>query len=231
MHVKFIVGVALSFLLLPLMSDAADEEIVPRELTFPSPDGGLVSADLYGSGTHAVVLAHGRIFDKASWRPLATRLAIEGLVALPIDFRGYGISKAGEQQGALYNDVLAAIAYLQEAGFKAVSVIGASMGGGAAARAAIESSVGAIDCLILLSPVPVEEPAAIQARVLLYVVSGEERLAATVKEQYSMAPEPKHLEILDGDAHAQHIFKTNRGNELTELIVEFLLATPDSLGR
>ena len=217
-----IVFICLIFHMTPMVSSFAEEEKSWREVTFPSPDGGTVSADLYGSGDHGVVLAHGRIFDKQSWRSLALRLEQEGLMALSIDFRGYGSSQAGEQEGALYNDVLAAITYLGESGVKKVSVIGGSMGGGAAARAAVESEAGDIDRLILLSPVPIENPEAIRADSILYVVSAEEGMFAAVKSQYEKAPEPKRLETLAGDAHAQHIFKTNLGPDLTELIVEFL---------
>ena len=143
-------------------------------------------------------------------------------MALSIDFRGYGSSQAGDQEDALYNDVLAAIAHLGDSGVLKVSVIGGSMGGGAAARAAVESKAGSIDRLILLSPVPIEQPEAISADSILYVVSAEERLFAAVKSQYEKAPEPKRLEVLAGDAHAQHIFRTRMGSDLTELIVEFL---------
>lgn len=212
----------LIILLTPMMSFSAEEETAWHEVTFPSPDGGTVSADLYGSGDHGVVLAHGRIFDKQSWRPLALRLEQEGLVVLSIDFRGYGSSQAGEQEGAIFNDVLGAITYLHDAGIKKVSVIGGSMGGVAAARAAVESEAGDIDRLILLSPAPVEHPEAILAGSILYVVSAEEGLFEAVKSQYEKAPEPKRLEIFAGAAHAQHIFKTSLGPDLTELIVEFL---------
>ncbi len=227
MRTKAIVFLCLVFLMMPMASSFAEEEISWREVTFSSPDGGSVSADLYGRGDHGVVLAHGRIFDKESWRPLALRLEQEGLMALPIDFRGYGSSQSGEQEGALYNDVLAAITYLRDSGVKKVSVIGGSMGGGAAARAAVESEVGDIDRLILLSPVPVEHPEAIRADSILYVVSAEEGMFAAVESQYEKAPEPKRLEILAGDAHAQHIFKTSLGPGLTEFIVEFLTVDED----
>ena len=222
MRAKSILIVCLIFLMTPMVPFSAEEETAWHEVTFPSPDGGTVSADLYGSGDHGVVLAHGRIFDKQSWRPLALRLEQEGLVVLSIDFRGYGSSQAGEQEGALFNDILGAITYLHDAGLKKVSVIGGSMGGGAAARAAVESEAGDIDRLILLSPVPIEHPEAIRADAILYAVSAEEGLFEAVKSQYEKTPEPKRLETLAGDAHAQHIFKTSLGPDLTELIVEFL---------
>src|SRR5437870_3897746 len=36
--------------------------------SFPTEDGGLISADLYGKGARGVVLAHGGRFTKESWR-------------------------------------------------------------------------------------------------------------------------------------------------------------------
>ena len=207
-------------------TDVPDAHRDWREVRFPSSDGGMVSADLYGEGEHAVVLAHGRIFDKESWRPLALKLAGEGFVALPIDFRGYGASTAGTNEAALHRDVLAAISYLQGQGNQKISVIGGSMGGGAAARAAVESEPGAVHRLILLSPVPIEKPEAIRADAILYVVSREERMYALIQRQYERAPEPKRLEVLEGDAHAQHIFKTELGGALEELILDFLSDLP-----
>lgn len=41
----------------------------PRQVSFPTQDGGLVYADLYGKGDKGVVLAHGGRFDKESWEP------------------------------------------------------------------------------------------------------------------------------------------------------------------
>ena len=36
-------------------------------VSFPTRDGGVVDADVYGEGAHGVVLAHGGRFTKASW--------------------------------------------------------------------------------------------------------------------------------------------------------------------
>lgn len=35
-------------------------------VTFPTEDGGLIFADVYGTGSHGVVLAHGGRFNKES---------------------------------------------------------------------------------------------------------------------------------------------------------------------
>jgi len=192
-----------------------------HEVSFPTADGGIVFANIYGQGDHAVVLAHGAVFNKESWDTIARLLSSKGLRVLAIDFRGYGKSKAGSKGRALHEDVLAAVRYLHREGSKRVSVIGGSMGGGAAAEAAVKASNGEIDRLILLSPVPIQDPDLIKGNKL-FIASEDEKLLSRVREQHNSAPEPKQLVILKGDAHAQHIFKTDQSEQLTELILEFL---------
>jgi dienelactone hydrolase len=198
---------------------------VPREVSFPTPDGGVIWADLYGTGDRGVVLAHGARFDKASWAKQAEVLAKAGFRALAVDFRGYGKSRGGDKSssgsGEKYQDILAAVRYLRENGVKTVSVIGASMGGGAAATASIHARPGEIDSLVLLAHVPVPEPARL-AGPKLFVTSRGDSLAAKVREQFEKAPEPKELLMLDGSAHAQFLFETDQGERLMNKILEFL---------
>ena len=199
-----------------------------REVSFPTADGGVIRADLYGSGDRGVVLAHGARFDKASWGKQAEVLAKAGFRVLAIDFRGYGQSRGGDQSapggGEKYEDILAAVRYLRENGARTVSLIGASMGGGAAATASIHARPGEIDRLILLAPVPVAEPERLTGSKL-FVVSRGDALAANVREQFEKAPEPKELLILDGSAHAQFLFETDQGERLMKKILEFLPET------
>jgi len=200
----------------------ADASHLPVEVSFATADGGEIYADLYGQGVHGVVLAHGAAFDKESWRPLAERLAAHGDQVLAIDFRGYGKSRAGSKPGGLDEDVLAAVRYLRGRGEKTVAVIGASMGGGAAARAATEARPGEINRLILLSPVPIDDPEQLHVGSVLFIASRNEGLVAAVQAQYRRAPDPKQLLLLDGSAHAQHIFRTAQAGRLTAAILRFL---------
>jgi dienelactone hydrolase len=195
------------------------------EVRFETADGGQIFGNLYGEGSHAVVLAHGAIFDKESWDTLATRLAAEGYSALAIDFRGYGKSKAGRRPGALYEDILGGIRFLKERGATRVSVIGASMGGGAAGNAAARVEPGEIDHLILLAAVAAESPERMQGKKL-FIVSRDDGIRRTVERQFNAAAEPKELRILEGSAHAQHIFRTGRGRALTEAILASLAENP-----
>ena len=197
----------------------------PRQVSFATADKGVIWADLYGMGDRGVVLAHGAKFDKESWGKQAEFLAKNGFRVLAIDFRGYGQSRGGDKSapgaGENYEDILGAVRYLRENGARTVSVIGASMGGGAAANAVIHARTGEIDRLILLAPVPVAEPERLRGPKLFVVASGD-GLAPKVKEQFEKAPEPKELLILEGSAHAQFLFETDQRERLMKKILEFL---------
>ncbi|HUU35234.1 MAG TPA: alpha/beta hydrolase [Vicinamibacterales bacterium] len=194
----------------------------PAAVTFDTADGGHIAADQYGSGTDAVVLAHGARFNKESWAVQAQALAAQGHMVLAIDFRGYGTSTAGRDGKALFQDVLAAVRYARAHGARSVSVVGASMGGGASGRAAVEARPGEIDRLLLLSPVSIDDPGAMHAGRILYIASRDEPMAPGIREQFARAPQPKRLVMLDGDGHAQNIFPTPQGPELTTLLLDFL---------
>jgi pimeloyl-ACP methyl ester carboxylesterase len=202
-----------------------------QHVSFPTQDGGRVYADLYGQGDRGVVLAHGAAFNKESWAEQARPLAKAGFRVLAIDFRGHGESRGGPNTPrslvGLSYDVLAAVRYLHENGAKTVSVVGASLGGGASAQAATEAKPGEIDRLILLAAVAIKDPQKMQGRKL-FIVSRHDMLGNgtprlnVVREQYEKAPGPKKLLVLPGSAHAQFIFKTDQGPRLYKAILEFL---------
>jgi pimeloyl-ACP methyl ester carboxylesterase len=219
-------------LLLAVVALAAPSA-APREVSFPTPDGGIVYADLYGSGDRGVVLAHGGRFQKGSWERQARTLAAAGFRVLAIDFRGRGRSRGGASTGpdeGLRFDVLAAVRYLRRAGVKTVSVVGGSMGGGAAAEASIEAAPGEIERVVLLAHSSVEHPERIKGRKLFITARDDPRADGTprlvrIREQYERASEPKALVILDGSAHAQFIFQTDQSERLMREILRFL-STP-----
>lgn len=204
---------------------AAAAQDAPAAVTYRTADGGTIHGELYGAGAHAVLLAHGGVFNKESWEPLARQLQAAGFQVLAIDFRGYGDSVAGSGGNVLEQDVLGGLRYLQEeqqAPF--VSVIGGSMGGGASARAATLAMPGQIEALILLAAVSVDDPRDLHAGRILFIASEGESMTPGIRDQYEHAPDPKQLVLLPGDAHAQHIFKTDQAARLTEEILRFLQA-------
>jgi pimeloyl-ACP methyl ester carboxylesterase len=215
-----------SLVSLLLAGPASAQELV----SFPTDDGGVVYADVYGCGDHGVVLAHGGRFNKHSWAIQAQTLADAGFRVVAIDFRGRGQSRGGPQAGSADDvrfDVLAAVQFLHEAGTKTVSVIGASFGGWAAAQAAVESPEGQIDRIVLLAASPIDEPENMTGRKLFITTrddfSGDGILRLPgIRDQFERASDPKQLLILDGSAHAQHIFETDQGARLMAEILRFL---------
>lgn len=211
-----------------LSADAAAQKTV----SFPTEDGGLVYADIYGQGDRGVVLAHGGRFNKESWEKQARTLAAAEFRVLALDFRGYGQSRGPGQSdpmtAPLHLDVLAAVRYLRKTGAKSVSVVGASMGGGAAGDASIASRPGEIDRLVLLGAAPNGPADKLQSSTLFIVArddaSGDGPRLPRIHEQYEKAPGPKELIILDGSAHAQYLFQTDQGNRVMGEILRFLSA-------
>jgi len=201
------------------------EPINPESVSFTTHDGGTIHADYYPAGDKGIILAHGAVFNKESWGVLVKTLTAHKISALAIDFRGYGQSRAGDRPGDLYEDILAAVVFLQnQKNINDIAVLGASMGGAAAADAAVHAQPGDISRLALLSPAPIAHPENILAGAILYLASRNENSAAKIAAQFQLAPEPKQLKWLEGGAHAQHIFKTLENAALTQAIMDFLTA-------
>ena len=204
-----------------------------QHLRLPAVNGDSLDADLYGSGSRAVVLAHGGRYDRGSWRPQAEAMAKAGFRVLAFDFRASVEARAGRETACLYDaaclaaDVLSAVRYLRQSGAAEVSVVGASLGGGAAAQASADAAPGEIDRIVLLAHMPVDAPERMQGRKLFIVArddtgSGDRPRLPAIRRQCEQAPQPKSLEVLDGTAHAQAIFATEEGERLMRAILAFL---------
>jgi len=212
---------------LVLTATAAAQEHV----SFPTQDRGVVQADLYGKGDRAVVLAHGGRFNKESWKKQAKVLEQAGFRVLAINFRGYGQSKGPGQSdplsAPLHFDVLAAVRYLKKTGAKTVSVVGGSMGGGAAGDASIEAEPGEIDRLVFLGCGGSDEPEKMKGRKIFLIARDDlgpsdiPRLPK-IREQYAKSTGPKELIIVEGSAHAQFLFATDQGERVMREILRFL---------
>jgi alpha/beta superfamily hydrolase len=201
-----------------------------QHVSFPTQDGGIVFADVYGSGNRGVVLAHGGQFNKESWSKQAKTLADAGFRVVAIDFRGYGQSHGPGQSdiytAPLYLDVLAAIRYLGANGAKTVSLIGASMGGWAIGRALLPARPIQIDRLVFLAASPDIPPEKLGGRKLFIVARDDSNGAGPrlpgIRAYYEKTPEPKELIVFDGSAHAQFLFQTDQGARLMNVILNFL---------
>jgi pimeloyl-ACP methyl ester carboxylesterase len=201
-----------------------------ESVSFPTQDGGEVSADIYGTGDRGIVLAHGGRFNKGSWAKQARILAAEGFRVMAIDFRGYGQSRGPGQSdiftAPLHLDVLAAVRFLRTQGVKQVSLIGGSLGGGAAATAWIESDPGEIDRLVLLGATPQGAVEKFKGPSLFIVAKDDANADGPrlpgIRAAYERAPQPKKLMVVEGSAHAQFLFESEHGERVMREILRFL---------
>jgi len=205
--------------------------VAKERVSFPTEDGGTIYGNLYGEGDRAVVLAHGGRFTLESWDKQARSLEASGFRVLAIEFRGEGESHGGtagsEGDEGRQQDILGAIRYLRKNGSKQVSVVGASMGGDYAARAA-EVSPTAMDRLVLLSAGAYTTPRRMKGPKL-YIIAREDANAEgprlpRILARYRKARGPKKLVLLDGSAHAQFLFETDQSSRVLREILRFLLA-------
>ncbi len=213
----------------PLILTVLHSTLFSQErLSFSTHDGAIVYADVYGEGDRGVVLAHGGQFNKESWSEQAHTLARRGFKVLAFDFRGDGQSRVPNSSSVdvRHLEVLAAVEYLRRNGADTVSVVGASMGGDYAAAAA-EAAPGSIDRLTLIAAGAYTTLTNTTGRKLFIMtrddIIGDNRpRLPPIREQYEKASGPKEFVILEGSAHAQHIFATAQGGRLMQEIDRFL---------
>ena len=190
-------------------------------ITYSTEDGGTIEASLFeGKKDLVIIFAHGAVFNKESWYFLAEKLQSKGIASLSIDFRGYGNSKTGTSNN-LALDILGAIDYLKDQGFKNIALVGGSMGGAAILNALELKTDEALKKVVLLSPASNKGIASTTLKKLI-VVSKDEGLFDRVKTSFETSSDPKEFKIYEGSFHAQHMFKSSYANELTDFIVDFL---------
>ena len=190
-------------------------------VTYATADGGHIEGALFPvkSKPLVAVFAHGAVFDKESWYPLARHLQDKGIASLAIDFRDYG--KSTGPAGGLYHDLLGAVGFLEHRGYHRIALVGGSMGGAAVLTALQHTQDPHIVKAVLLAPAggaPLSRPHLQK----LFIVSRGDGLHSTVKSLCDQSASPKRLVVLPGSAHAQHIFATDQAGPLRALITRFL---------
>ncbi len=194
-----------------------DSAIAQQTVGFPlNQAAGEVEGDLYGSGTHGVVLAHGGRFNKESWRKQAEAIAAAGFRVLAVRFRGDAFNPDGSpstegSDADNADDVLAGIAYLRQTGAGTIAVVGASLGGDAAGLANSRLP-GGVDRIVFLGSSGGEFPDRLGGRKL-FIVARDDRNSEgprlpRIRASYAQAREPKQLLVVAGSAHAQFLFDT-----------------------
>lgn len=186
----------------------------PEDVVFAKPNGGEVTATLYGGGDCAVVLVPQVDRDRQSWDQYARDLAEDGYLAMAID-EGTDRKTAG---------VTAAVNYLRrETVVEAIVLLGASTGGATAVRAAA-AHPDAVDGLVTLSAgggADVADQLSMPARFV--VAEGDaQRFVSTAEALATDAPGEDQLLTYDGDAHGQALLESDHADDLRSRLGEFV---------
>ena len=202
-------------------------------VTFDTPDGATLTGELYGSGKTAVIFSvMGNC--RPDWRELAQLTAAQGLRALTYQWRDCGpggpISEVQLIKNFV-NDARGAIDLVHDRGAERVILAGASLGGIASAKLAIESQA---DGLIIFASPPkipnhdfaIEAPDLDTSIPKLFITAEKDSVvpAGETQKLYEMAAEPKEWQTYPGYAHGTDLFETESGQEVQERILAFILA-------
>ena len=195
--------------LVPLSSQA--EELKVKELvTGEKSDFYMSDAAFYKvkAKEKAILFVPGFIFNKESWKNLATQFQEVGVASLAVS------AKTPEV-------VVAGVNFLKKKGYSQISLVGGSSGA-AAILQAIPKLSGSVNKVVLLSPV--RGDAIDRADIdKLFVASKDERAFSTVDELFNSSSFPKQFKVFDGSAHAQFLFYGTANSELTILITGFIV--------
>jgi WD40 repeat protein len=223
----------------PVPTTALSES--PASVTFITEDGVEIAGTQFGEGEVAVLLAHQGTpgADQTTWQTFAQILADHGFTALTFDFRGKGESGGQFSPQNLDIDVKAAIQYLQDQNFKEIICTGASMGGTACMRAALDGADLKAIAIIASGPVAgsgsnslaidLEEFANLKLPKL-FLTANEDYPAVVrdTRKMYDASPDPKEIHILPGNVHGTDLFETPAGDDMTAILLRFLTAPGSS---
>lgn len=163
------------------------------------------------SGEKAVVFVPGFIFNKESWKKLATRLQKEDIASVTISAKSE-------------NPIRRALQELTRRGHNNVVLIGGSSGA-AAILNTMEQVVATtnVSGVVLMSPVrgnPMDD----QPVDKLFIVSESEKSFEKVQALHEASMEPKTLMTIPGKAHAQFLFYGPDKADVEAAIVKFVMA-------
>lgn len=208
-----------------------DDIIESHTVTFETADGATVNGELYGSGKTAVIFSvMGNC--KLGWREFAQVTAAQGFMALTYQWHGcreFGSADEDELQ-KFVEDTRAAISFVHEQGAEKIILVGASLGGCASAKLAVESQASGL--VVLASPPSIPQwgfeiesaDLATDIPKLFITAENDDTVSAdATRALYDLAAEPKEWQTYPGTAHGTDLFDGESGPELQQRILEFIM--------
>jgi pimeloyl-ACP methyl ester carboxylesterase len=206
--------------------------IESHTVTFDTPDGATITAELYGSGDTVVIFSvMGNC--KPGWREFAQLTAAQGLTALTYQWRGCRASGSVDEDEIqkFVDDLRGAITFMREQGAKKIILVGASLGGCASAKLAVESQADGL--VVVASPPEISQwgfeidAADLNTDIpkLFITTENDDTVpASATRELFDLAAEPKEWQTYPGIAHGTDLFEGENGDEMQQRILGFILA-------
>jgi esterase/lipase len=206
-----------------------EDVLTSHGVTFVTADGATVNGELYGSGETAVIFS---VMGECTpgWQEFAQLVATQGYLALTYQWRGCRANSVDDILIRKFlEDARAAIAFAREKGAEKIILAGASLGGCASAKLAVESQASGL--IVLASPTSIPQwDFEIQAADLnteipkLFITAENDDTvpAEATRALYDLAAEPKDWQTYPGSAHGTNLFETENKSDLELRILEFI---------
>ena len=209
-----------------------EDILATHAVSFDTPDGATITGALYGSGETAVVFSvMGNC--RRGWEQLAQRTAAQGLMALTYTWRDCGRTGPTDEAQLIQNfvnDARGAVNFVRAQGAKNIILAGASLGGLASAKLAIEAQASGL--VIFASPVEVPgwdfriDASDLNTAIpkLFLTTENDSVVSPSLsRELYDLAAEPKEWQTYPGYAHGTDLFDSEHGEEAQQRILQFVL--------
>jgi esterase/lipase len=204
----------------------------PTTITITTSDGASIDGTLYGPGDTAVIFSvMGNC--KRGWEDMADILAQNAVAALTYQWRGCRDTNSVDEVEIqkFVDDLRDAIEFMRVQGAKKIILAGASLGGCASAKLAVESQADGL--IVIASPPEISQWGfEIKASDLnadipkLFITAENDNTVSQDKTRalFDLAAEPKEWQTYPGSAHGTDLFEGNNKAELQERILKFITA-------
>ncbi len=199
--------------------------VLTQVISFAAADGVPLRGALYGQGTRAIILSNEGDNVSGTWLPVAQRLASQGYLVLTYAYRAPASPDHQPSQSLL--DLQGAIAFLRARHVSALALMGSSLGGLIALKAAILAPVDAV--VAISSPVEFEDVHLSDSELgglrvpKLFVTSDEnEPFTSDTQHMFDVTPAPKDQRVYPGRIHGVRLFEGASGTDLWLALLDFL---------
>lgn len=203
----------------------------PQRVAFTAPDGASMGGLLYGSGETAVIFSvMGNC--RRGWEEMAELASRNGVKALTYQWRACkesGFVVDTELQ-KFVDDLRGAINFMREQGAQKIILVGASLGGVASAKLAVETSPAGL--VIVASPREIEdwgfEIGLGDVNIdmpKLFITAENDSVVPVEKSRalFDLVAEPKEWQTYPSTAHGTELFDTEQKEAVQQRILDFIL--------